>query len=61
VKGAKASKPAKAAKPAKPRETKGAMVLAMIARPKGASLDDIVKATGWALPLNLAYATRASL
>ena len=46
-KPAKTAKTAKAAKSATPREGKGAMVLAMIARPKGATLDEIMKATGW--------------
>ena len=45
-KQAKASK--KAAKPAKPRaESKGAKILEMIGRAKGATLAEIMKATGW--------------
>jgi hypothetical protein len=45
---AKVAKPAKAAKPAGPREgTAKATVLAMIQRKGGATLDEIMKATGW--------------
>ena len=50
-KSAKASKRAgkgKAAKPTTPRaESKGAKILAMIKRPKGATLTEIMKATDW--------------
>ncbi len=41
----KSTKPA--GKLATPRETKGSKVLEMLARPKGATLTEIMKATGW--------------
>ena len=49
---AKPNKPArtgqKSARPAKPRaETKGAQILELIGRSKGATLAEIMKATGW--------------
>ena len=48
AKAAKATKPANAAKPKGPRKgTAGAKVLAMILRARGATLDEIMKATGW--------------
>jgi hypothetical protein len=38
----------KSAKPAAPRaESKGAKILALIRRPKGATLPELLKATGW--------------
>lgn len=40
-----------------PREgTKGALVVSMLARPSGASIDDLMTATGW-----LPHTTRAAL
>jgi uncharacterized protein DUF3489 len=46
--GKKAAKPAPAKKPGTPRaESKTAKVLEMIRRAKGASLGEIMKATGW--------------
>jgi hypothetical protein len=44
----KAAKPERAATAAAPRaESKGAKILEMIGRPKGATLAEIMKATGW--------------
>jgi len=46
--GKKATKPAPAKEASTPRaESKGAKILALISRPKGASLAEIQKATGW--------------
>lgn len=42
--------------PQPPRKTKTAEVLAMLARPDGATLDQLVAATGW-----LPHTTRAAL
>jgi hypothetical protein len=52
TKGAKAAKPAKTAKPAKKesnthRVTKTEKVLDLLRRPKGATLKELLKATGW--------------
>ena len=51
-KGAKAAQPAKTAKPAKKESgarqgTKTAKVLDLLKRPKGATLKELLKATGW--------------
>jgi len=46
--GKKAAKPERAARAAAPRtESKGAKILEMIGRPKGATLTEIMKATDW--------------
>jgi hypothetical protein len=46
--GKKAAKPARAKEASTPRtESKGAKILELIARPKGASLAEIMKATSW--------------
>jgi hypothetical protein len=46
--GKKAAKPAQAKEASTPRaESKGAKILELIGRPKGATLDEIVKATDW--------------
>ena len=48
AKANKKAKPAQAKEPSTPRaESKGAKILDLIARPKGASLAEIVKATDW--------------
>jgi hypothetical protein len=48
AKAGKKSKPAPAKEASTPRaESKGAKILELIGRPKGASLAEIVKATGW--------------
>jgi hypothetical protein len=44
----KTSKPAQAKKTATPRaDSKGSKILALIGRPKGATLTEIIAATGW--------------
>jgi len=46
--GKKAAKPVRIKEASTPRaESKGAKILSMIRRPKGASLAEIMKATGW--------------
>jgi hypothetical protein len=48
AKGAKPKKTAKPARTAAPRaESKGAQILALIRRPKGATLAELAKVTGW--------------
>jgi Protein of unknown function (DUF3489) len=46
--GKKAAKPARAKEASTPRpESKGAKILALIRRPKGAALGELAKLTGW--------------
>lgn len=48
--------PASTAAPAEPRQTKSAAVLALLQRKEGATLDQLVEATGW-----LPHTARAAL